>query len=1230
MKKPCNKCSKKIHFHKVSLNCSECGHIFHPKCNNLTKTDALTIINAHVPWTCGTCSEEIFPINLPIPQTKRKRNIRNTQITTDNANDANPRGLLLVNANIKCYTCNKSLGAIYRNCHLCNRRSHTRCSSGDLGCHKCNYEIFPGFGCSYREFWDYKYPNAEIFNPYGHDSKTNCIGEKIESLDENEAFSHVSDRLIKCNYVQLHKVKSPNANELNILSLNIRSLRKNLTHIIDNVNDYEKFDVICLNETNCDPDNLPSGINDIGIPGYHAPIVQNPSRVSNRGGGLAIYIKHTVCDANNIETLHNISSNENFKEGEFLVVKINCCKNLNKGLILCNMYRSPSTSPKTFIDSIKKKIAKLNKHKNKHILLLGDTNIDLIKYDDDVAAHDLIDATASYGFAPIISRPTRITDHRATLIDHINTNMIYEINKSGIVTLDISDHLGTYTTLKLSNKLNSSDNYSCSKRQKTKEKYRQINQENINKFQTLIEKESWEILNVPGQDAQDKYNAFLTIYENLYDTAFPLITSDENRRHKRTNPKPWILPWLEDACNRKNNLYHVYVKNPCPQNKIKYKKMKKFVDAHVKRSKKEYYSNYFKQYSRDSRKQWQMINGLINRRKSKIKITKLIKSDTVISSKTKIADEFNDYFCTIAEKLKQGIACSKNMNTDKYLSNKVENTMYLTDTTPMEINDIIKNFKNKTTSDTAIIALKAANNVSMFSSIISTLVNASLAEGTVPTQLKLAKVVPIHKSGKRTDVTNYRPISLLSAFSKIYERAMHTRLESFVNTNNSLHEDQYGFRKQRSCEHALVAAKQKILHSLDKKQIALLLLIDFSKAFDMVDHQILLKKLYHYGIRGTGLKWLESYLSNRQQFVHVNNTSSKTRSLKFGVPQGSILGPLLFVIYINDMPKVYKWAKFILYADDANIIITAKNIYEIEEHFKTLSRELHSWVNSNGLLLNVTKTNYMIFANNNASRSLDIEAKYGKRPLVRKKSSRFLGVIIDENLNWREHITTLSLKMSRNAGILYKMKGILPQAVLKTLYHCFIQSHLNYCSIIWGLGSKSKIETLFVAQKRAIRALIPGFANYFYNKDTGNKPHHTKKTFCDNEIMTVHNLVLLNLLTFMHKVHKEVAPKPIVQLFTKRTDLNRDTISDETPEIFQPSFSRLETYNNSLFHKGPKLYNEITHFLTTSNDETNTNNGDITPSIQNLFTKPFKRHIKQYILDIQHDNNENEWSIKIT
>ena len=310
------------------------------------------------------------------------------------------------------------------------------------------------------------------------------------------------------------------------------------------------------------------------------------------------------------------------------------------------------------------------------------------------------------------------------------------------------------------------------------------------------------------------------------------------------------------------------------------------------------------------------------------------------------------------------------------------------------------------------------------------------------------------------------------------------------------------------------------------------------------------------------------------------------------------------------MPGICKIAKSILNADDANIFITADNMNEIEQQFKNLSNELNTWVNTNGLMLNVTKTNYMIFTNNNAARTIDIDAKYGKRSLVRKTSARFLGVLMDAKITWREHISAVSLKMSRNVGILYKMKGILPQNVLKILYHSFMQSHLNYCSIIRGLGSKAKIQALFVAQKKAIRTLIPGFANDFYNKDTGEKPHHTKKTFADNEIMTVHNQILLNVLVFMHKIRKEVAPKSIEQLFTKAivADSNHDIsiTLDGPPEIFQSSSSRLEMYKNSLLHKGPKFYNEITHHLTVANKKVNKNSSPI----DQLYVKPFKRHIK--------------------
>ena len=183
-----------------------------------------------------------------------------------------------------------------------------------------------------------------------------------------------------------------------------------------------------------------------------------------------------------------------------------------------------------------------------------------------------------------------------------------------------------------------------------------------------------------------------------------------------------------------------------------------------------------------------------------------------------------------------------------------------------------------------------------------------------------------------------------------------------MEANNSIFEMQYGFRTGRSCEHALLKAQSLLLESLSKKEISLLLLIDFSKAFDMVEHTILIKKLEHYGIRGIALEWLKSYLGNREQFVTINGKNSTKKPLMFGVPQGSILGPLLFIIYINDIPLISKLAKFIMYADDANIIISGKNIDEINEKLVNLSTGLLNWVDTNGLALNLKKTNYMIFS----------------------------------------------------------------------------------------------------------------------------------------------------------------------------------------------------------------------------------------------------------------------------
>ena len=420
---------------------------------------------------------------------------------------------------------------------------------------------------------------------------------------------------------------------------------------------------------------------------------------------------------------------------------------------------------------------------------------------------------------------------------------------------------------------------------------------------------------------------------------------------------------------------------------------------------------------------------------------------------------------------------------------------------------------------------------------------------------------------------------------------------------------QYGFRPGRSCEHALLNAQSILLDSLSKRKISLLLLIDFSKAFDMVDHNILLAKLERIGVRGVAHKWIASYLDNRQQYVSIDGTNSTTKHIKYGVPQGSILGPLLFIIYINDIPNISTLAKFILYADDANIIITGDSIEEIHSQLDQLIKGLIKWVDSNGLAINLKKTVYMIFSR---GRNCDLN-----KPLVilnknieRKSETRFLGIIVDENLKWTSHIKSLQSKMSRYVGIMFKIKRYIPLQARLNIYHSFIQSHVNYCCLVWGFSVKSNIESLFTKQKKGLRAVIKGYINYRYRN--GILPGHTKPYFNDFNILSIYNIIALNSLLMIHKIKAfpKSLPLSITEMFGHDFPIPGST--HETCQNWILKYDKDHIYRTSIFFKGPLL--------------------SIIPSLADLTTptgllkiEAYKINVRAALLLMQHAGDINEW-----
>ena len=499
-------------------------------------------------------------------------------------------------------------------------------------------------------------------------------------------------------------------------------------------------------------------------------------------------------------------------------------------------------------------------------------------------------------------------------------------------------------------------------------------------------------------------------------------------------------------------------------NKITYTQYKNKLTTILRKTEKEYYKCLLETNKNNLKKTWSIIRSVINNCKPSKLNESFLYNNSVITDKNEVANKFNDYFVNVGKTLAAQIPKS-GPSFHKYLPEANKECIFLIPTDEREIRNIILNIRNSAPGYDGISLKCIYPVIDTLVTPLTYITNLSLIEGIFPSELKIAQVLPLYKNNDPMLFNNYRPLSLLPFFSKLFKRLMYNRLIDFIEKHHLLYQFQFGFRKNHSTFMALVILLEKITEALDNSEFAICILIDFRKAFDTVEHDILLQKLYHYGIRGNALQWFNSYLSNRHQYVNYNNTSSDMKLITCGVPQGSILGPLLFLLYINDIASVSSILFSILFADDTTLFYGSKNLQELSEVVNNELSKMIEWLNASRLSLNIDQTNFMIFRPKGKKASCPTIHINGSS-IQEVDDAKFLGIIIDNKLNWIEHIKCISRKIAKGTGIIIKARKSFESETLLNLYNALIFPYITYGIHVWGTAAAVHLHRLHLFQKK--------------------------------------------------------------------------------------------------------------------------------------------------------------------